>query len=257
VSVDGTAIGTGNVDVTVPFDKCVTVTVELPSYKPEPRTLCNKADKQVPETVLPVALVDRLVALAASPQTAEILVDNKVVGTGNFNLIIRDRSCVKVTVRAVSYEVQTREFCNSDNMTLEPEARIELGVDESYGASVETDQANKNVTIEVGAAKTPDQAWQTISQVVLGSFDVLEITDKDTGYMRTAWKTTPYGRALIRTRVIVKLGSASPLKYVVKLASERTDVPNATVKDDEVFAEWDRVLKTYKDIINEMQSRLR
>jgi hypothetical protein len=48
VSVDGTVIGTGNVDVVIPFDKCVTVTVNVPSYKPEPRTLCNKADKQAP-----------------------------------------------------------------------------------------------------------------------------------------------------------------------------------------------------------------
>lgn len=257
VSVDGTAIGTGNVDVTVPFDKCVTVTVEVPSYKPEPRTLCNKTDKQVPETVLPVALVDRLVAVIASPQTAEIVVDNKVVGTGNFSLVIRDRACVKVLVRAVSYARQVREYCNTDNMSLEPEVRIELGTDESYSSSVQTDQANINVTMEVGTGKTNEQAWQTISQVVLGSFDVLEITDKETGYLRTSWEVSKFSNAVIRTRVIVKLGSTSPLKYVVKVASERADSPDASAKDDEQFSEWDRVLKSYKDIINELQSRLR
>ena len=63
--------------------------------------------------------------------------------------------------------------------------------------------------------------------------------------------------AQFRTRVIVKLGSTSPLKYVVKVASERADDPNVSVKDDEQFGEWDRVLKSYKDIINELQARLR
>jgi hypothetical protein len=257
VSVDGTEVGTGNVDVVVPFDKCVTATVSLESYKPEPRTLCNKAGSQPPEAILPVALVDRLVQVTTSPQDAEIVVDNKVVGTGNFALIVRDRACVKVLVRLVSYANQRREYCNTDNMNLEATARVELGVDESYSSSVQTDQANVNFTIEVGADRTPEQAWQTISQVVLGAFDVLEITDKDTGYLRTSWEVSKFSNAVIRTRVIVKLGSSSPLKYVVKIASERADDPNASVKDDELFSEWTRVLKTYKDIINEMQARLR
>lgn len=257
VSVDGTVIGTGNVDVIVPADKCVTVSVALPSYKPEPRTLCNKTDKQAPESVLAVALVDRLVTLNATPQIAEILVDDKVVGTGSFDLIVRDRACVKVLVRAVSYASQRREFCNTDNMRLDPDAHIELGNDESYSSSVQTDQANVNVTMEVEPGHTADQAWQTISQVVLGSFDVLEITDKATGYMRTSWEVSKFSNAVIRTRVIVKIGSTTPLKYIVKIASERADDPNASVKDDETFYEWSRVLKTYKDLINELQSRLR
>jgi hypothetical protein len=251
VSVDGADIGSGNVDVVVPFDKCVTATVAVPGYKPEPRTLCNKAGQQPPEITLSVPLVDRLVSL-----TAEILVDNRVVGSGSFNVVVRDRACVKVAARATGYAQQRREFCNTDNQSLEKEISLELPLDESYTSSVQTDQANVNVTVEVGASRTPDQAWQTISQVVLGSFDVLEITDKDTD-LRTSWEVSKFSSAVIRTRVIVKLGSTSPLKYVVKVASERADDPNVSVKDDEQFAEWDRVLKSYQDILNELQARLR
>lgn len=257
VSVDGTVIGNGNVDIVVPFDKCVTVSVSAPSYKPEPRTLCNKADKQAPPSVLPVALVDRLVTVSATPATAEIVVDNKVVGTGTFDLVILDRSCVKASVRATGYATKTHEFCNNENTPLDPIQRMELLVDESYNSSVQTDQANVNVTIEVGTAKTPDQAWSIINQVVLGSFDVIEMTDKSTGYLRTSWEVSKFANAVIRTRVIVKIGSDSPLKYVVKLASERADSPTASVKDDELFNEWDRVLKSYKDIIGELIARLR
>jgi hypothetical protein len=256
VSVDGTVIGSGNVDIVVPYDKCVTVSVAAPSYKPEPATLCNKSDKQVPPSVLQVALVDRLVTVSATPATADIVVDNKVVGTGNFDLVIRDRSCVKAMVRAVGYATKTHEFCNNENSTLDPIQRMELPIDESYNSSVQTDQANVNVTIEVGAAKTPDQAWSIINQVILGSFDVLEMTDKSTGYLRTSWEVSKFANTVIRTRVIVKQGGDAQ-KYVVKLASERADSPNASVKDDELFSEWDRVLKSYKDIIGEMMARLR
>ncbi len=61
----------------------------------------------------------------------------------------------------------------------------------------------------------------------------------------------------MRTRVIVKLGDTEPLKYIVKISSEHSDEPGVTVKDAEKFGEWDRLLNTYKDIINELQARLR
>jgi hypothetical protein len=257
VSVDGTEIGAGNVDVVVPLDKCVTVTVSLPGYKPEPRTLCNKADKQVPAGVLPVPLVDRLISVSVTPATADVMVDGKIVGKGTHDLIVRDGSCVTVFAGSPGYNTEMREFCNADNRSLDSESRFNLDIDESYNSSVQSDQANVNFTIEVGPGRTKDQAWQTISQVVLSAFDVLEITDKDTGYLRTSWAVTKFSGALIRTRVIVKAGSENPLKYVVKLASERSEKPGATVKDDETFSEWPRLMKSYKDIINELQARLR
>ena len=132
-----------------------------------------------------------------------------------------------------------------------------MGRDEAFEASEKSDQANVNFTIEVNAAKTPDDAWKLISQIVLGKFDVLEITDKDTGYMRTSWVVTNFSDNTVRTRVIVKLGDTAPLKYVVKLVSEQSGEPRTSVKDDEKFGEWDRLLKGYKDIITEMQARLR
>jgi hypothetical protein len=55
----------------------------------------------------------------------------------------------------------------------------------------------------------------------------------------------------------VKLGDTSPLKYIVKIASEQSGFAKTSVKDDDAFEEWDRILNSYKDIINELQARLR
>jgi hypothetical protein len=56
--------------------------------------------------------------------------------------------------------------------------------------------------------------------------------------------------------LIVKLGSTDPLTYKIKLVSEQSGMPQTSVKSDELFKEWDRVLRKYKEIIHEIQTRL-
>jgi hypothetical protein len=63
-------------------------------------------------------------------------------------------------------------------------------------------------------------------------------------------------RVLVRTRVIIKRASDTPLRYTIKIVSERNDSRDPKVKDDEKFVAWDRVLNIYKDVISEAQSRL-
>jgi hypothetical protein len=261
VYVDGNLVGNGNVDVVVPFDKCVSVTVSAPGYKPEtPPAFCNNA--QLPLNYR-VVLLDRMVTVTTVPPTASISVDGNVVGRGSFDVVVRNDQCANVKATLVGYGDEERQFCNNENARIPDAVRIELRVDEAYTSSIQSDQANVNFTIEVGPGKTPDGAWRTISQVILSHFDVLEITDKETGYMRTAWEATKFSNSIVRTRVIVKLGDTSPLKYVVKVATERAPLrrlgraEETTVKDDQEFREWDRLLNTYKDIINELQARLR
>lgn len=256
VSADGNVVGTGNVDVVIPTDRCVSITVSSRGYKPEVTNVCNKPDMPIAR-VLSVPLQDRLVTIAPVPQTATVYVDDQAMGRGTQNVVVKRDACIKVWVAAASYATDYREFCNRENTPLVDEVRVALVSDEAYSSSIQSDQANVNFTIEVGGAKTMDQAWRVISQVVLGEFDVIEITDKETGYMRTAWEVSNFSTNTIRTRVIVKLGDTQPLKYVVKVASEQSGRPRTSVKNDEEFKEWDRLLNSYKDIINELQARLR
>lgn len=91
----------------------------------------------------------------------------------------------------------------------------------------------------------------------MSEFDVLEVTDKETGYIRTAWEVQSFnGESTIRTRVIVKMADSNPLKYMIKIASERADKV-VSVKDDQEFEEWNRILKRYQYIIEEAQARLK
>jgi hypothetical protein len=111
--------------------------------------------------------------------------------------------------------------------------------------------------VNVNPKFVSDQAWKIISQIVMEKFDVIEITDPVTGYVRTAWNVKIFGNGkTIRTRCIVNLGSIEPLRYVVKLVSEQSTVSGTSVKEDENFKEWDRLLNTYKDVISEIQARI-
>lgn len=255
IKVDDAVIATGAADVVVPFDKCVIVKGEREGFSAKELRFCNRPGMQPPGLDELIRLDDRLVKLTASPAEANIKVSGRVVAQGVYNLLVPAKSCASVVISAASYASKKRTFCEGDDPPAN--VNIELPFDEAYTSSVQSDQANVNFTIEVSPKKTEDAAWSTISQVILGKFDVLEITDKETGYMRTAWEVTKFQHSVVRTRVIVKIGSTSPLKYVVKVASEYSDEEGVTVKDDEKFQEWDRLLNTYKDIINEMQARLR
>ena len=61
---------------------------------------------------------------------------------------------------------------------------------------------------------------------------------------------------IVRTRIIVSRPSTDPLKYNIKIASERNRTPGITTRDDENFEPWSRLLATYKELLNDIRNRL-
>jgi hypothetical protein len=102
-----------------------------------------------------------------------------------------------------------------------------------------------------------DKAWKLINQIVLSYIDVIEMTDKETGYLRTSWSLKTFRQNTVRTRMIVKESSSDPLTFKVKLVSEASGIPMTSVKSDELYKEWDRVLRSYSNVISEFQARVK
>jgi hypothetical protein len=134
---------------------------------------------------------------------------------------------------------------------------VELHEDDAYIASVQNDYANKDFEVEVAKSTSAADAWKKVSQIVTSYIDNLEMTDNATGYMKTGWQLKTFSGKTVRTRIIVKQSSTDPLKYKIKIVSEYTKDLKASIKDDEKFREWDRVLRTYKDVVTEFQDRLK
>lgn len=256
---EGTKIGDGSADVVVPAGACVAVVAQKTGFVAAEANYCNKENVAAPPFEDRLQLKGRAVVVSAAPE-ARILVNDKVAGSGTFTVRVNEGSCANVRVERDGFIPYVREYCAQPNAPEPPlEDPVSLEPDESFDASVQNEQANINITLEAGKTKTEEQAWKLVSSIILGSFDILENSDSETGYLRTAWQMKPYagGRVLIRTRVILKRSSSDPVRYTIKLVSERNRVPGMTSKDDENFVPWDRVLKTYSDLVPELQSRIK
>lgn len=245
-------------DVIIHPNECVTVRVEKEGYTSEEKVFCNSKKDPEPPVSYSFSLADRVVKVNTTPETAEIKMNGKIVGTGSYEVKVPNNECAEVIVFKDGFISRKLNYCNSKEYQAPPVTdHIELVEDEAYKTSVSTDMANVNVTIEVNKSVSEDEAWKLLSSIVMSEFDVLEVTDKETGYIRTAWQVQSFNNeSTIRTRVIVKLGDSDPLKYVLKIASERADKV-VSVKDDQDFEEWNRILKRYQYIMEEAQARLK
>ncbi|MDD4086718.1 MAG: hypothetical protein RBR84_05780 [Bacteroidales bacterium] len=197
----------------------------------------------------------RKVQVSASESDATIYVDGVRMGTGRVDIVVLDNSCVTVKAEKVGFLEEVVTFCNrKDSPKLPKTYYIEMRRDDSYDASIQLDIAN--IDMEIRTNKPYDDAWKLLNQIVVSYIDAIEITDKETGYIRTSWEVQSYTQNTIRTRIIVKLGSEDPLSFKIKLVSEISRQPLTSVKADELFREWDRVLRKYANLNSEIQSRL-
>lgn len=258
IYVDNIMLGKDAFNVIVPYGTCVIVKISKSGYADIEKSYCNKDHSLVPPVFDNFVLEDRIVQINTTPETAEIKVEGIIVGTGSHNLLIPKGRCIEVEIMHEGFDNQKKNYCNTKDRNIPPPTdHIELQQDESWASSIQSDQANINFSVSVNPNTSEDKAWKIISQIVMDKFDVLEITDKFTGYIRTAWAIKVFSNGTtIRTRIIIKGGGDDPLRYIIKIVSEESDEPGVSVKDDEKFKEWDRILNTYKDVISEVQARL-
>jgi len=198
----------------------------------------------------------KTIVVSASEQDAKIYKNGKLIGSGQVEIVIVSNSCATIEVRKIGYLTQKVKFCNNKYSAKPPKAYFfEMSRDDSFDASIRSDIANND--IELKTTKSMDEAWKLINQIVTSYFDVIEITDKETGYLRTAWVAQSFKQNTIRTRFIVKQASTKPLTFKMKLVSEYSGSAGTSIKRDEQYREWDRVLRKYANIISELTTRLK
>jgi hypothetical protein len=189
--------------------------------------------------------------ITTSKPEASITVNGKSAGNGSARVKVLAHSCVKISAAMEGMYAKTVEFCNNGLIKMPKTYFIELEPDEAFEASVATDVAN--VDINIRPSKSQSESWKAINSLVLQYIDAIEISDKDNFYLRTAWVSQSFNSGIVRTRIIVK--TAGPEQFSIKLISE-IGLPGTSVKDDEKFRPYARVLRKYSKIIEELQSRL-
>jgi len=193
--------------------------------------------------------------VVSSESGANIIVDGREVASGSAKIKIPKLTTVNVQVKKAGYITASRDYQNAKTVKLPKSEFIKLEINDAFENSISTDVANRNIDIPTNANKSEEEVWKLLSRVVLDYFDVLETMDQKTGYIRTAWVLNKFKAANVRTRLIVKFGSNNPLTYKVKLMSELAP-PLTSVKSDEQYQEWDRILRSYEPLIQDLRSRL-
>ena len=258
-------IGEGDLDFVVKRGTCAKLSAKKNGWITETKEYCNKDGQPEPPLFDKFTLKGRLVKVTG-PEESRVYVNEKSVASGSFAVQVPFGSCTLVRLKQPGYLTFMQEYCAKPNEVEPPlEENVVLRADGSFAASTASDQANVNFTIEVGKNLKEEQAWRLLSSIVLNYFDVLDNSDSQTGYLRTAWQIKTWGQnevseSVVRTRVILKRMSDFPLRYSLKIVSEKNKDGlrgKWSIKDDEHFEAWDRILNTYKDLISEAQSRLK
>lgn len=197
------------------------------------------------------------VLVSCSEPDAAIYSNGVKIGIGQAEIIVLSKSCVTINIKKIGFLEIEETICNKKGFPKPPKTKYyELMPDPAFDASIQTDMANTDIEVELNDSRTEVENWQILNQIVTNYFDVVEVSDRETGYLRTAWNLHTFDNVSVRTRVIVKLGTLQPLSYKVKLVSEIAG-PGTSVKSDHKFAEWDRVLRTYESVIGQITSRLK
>jgi hypothetical protein len=197
------------------------------------------------------------VKISASEADANIVINGQNVGSGNYKLKLEAKECYKVKVSKPGFLNYDATVCGKKAGPEAPKSiYFEMKKDDAEEASVKTDQANIDFEIEVNKDLETLEAWKLTTQIVTDYFDAIEVSDKETSYLRTAWSVQSFQQNTIRTRLIIKLAKSSPLTFKVKLNSEYSGSNATSVKADEQFREWDRILRKYKNVISDFSTRL-
>jgi len=163
---------------------------------------------------------------------------------------------VLIKCTKAGYLPQSVEWCHNSKTTLPKSYFFKLEIDDSHESSSKSDYANTDISLKAKVSRSEDETWKRIVIVTGNFFDIIEENDKSSGYLRTGWVVKSFKAATIRTRLVVKLSSTDPLAYKIKLISEFAGQSGISAKNDEAFAEWDRILKKYETLIEEMNARV-
>ena len=203
------------------------------------------------------SIAQKTVTVSTSEPDAKIIVDGRNLGTGTLKVKVAKDACVNVKIQKTGFLKYEQTYCNKKNETPPPKTQyFDMKKDDAEEASMKTDQANVDFEVEVNKNMDISDVWKLANQIVTDYFDAIESSDKETSYLRTAWSVQSFAQNTIRTRLIIKLGKSSPLTFKVKLVSEYSGESNTSVKADERFHEWDRVLRKYQNTIGDFQNRL-
>ena len=185
-----------------------------------------------------------------------IFINGQVVGQGSVTGIkIPKNECITVQVSGTGYITEIKKFCRQKGMPkMQKTEYIPLSRDDSFDATFSSDLANNDIIVNPRRGNL-DEVWKNAVRLVIENFDALEVNDNDVNYLRTSWVVDTFDEFTVRTRLIARVSDEDPIEVRFKIVSERAR-GQVSPRDDEQFRSWQRIMRKYEGLIEEIQSRL-
>lgn len=194
------------------------------------------------------------------PDNAKIYVNGQEVGTGMYVIKFTHRDdFVQLKFEAPGYQTRNvRLMKNNPQKTLSYRLTQDEAALNSVGVGEGMDLANKYFTVTCKKGLTEEVIWKRLMNIAINNFENVDVRDKEAGWIRTAWARTLFSNGqTVRTRLEIRLqtlGDGSEPSYRVKITSEIADKEECPNLGEECFQKYDRILKKYEQVVNELQT---
>jgi len=189
------------------------------------------------------------------PDNARIWLNGSEVAVGTYVIKFNNKTdFVMLKFYAPGYYVKTIKLFKTDpRKTISYNLQIDEAEANSIGGEAALN-ANRWVNITVKSKLDEDAAWKRLMATVTEYFDQIETRDKGAGWIKTSWITRDFGGVVqVRTMLEIKADfSGDGLGYRARLVSEI----KWSGENSEGWQKYDRILKKYENVINDIQTRL-
>jgi len=172
--------------------------------------------------------------------------------------IKRNQVFVATAEKAGALSIWPREFGKKHKGTVV----VRLEADEAYRATIESDVANNWLTVTPRLTRSDDGSidedlvWQKIVSLVTDNFSDLEQMDRQSYYLRTAWRLRTYPYSVVRHRLVIKKGVTTDFSIKIKLESEYAVKRGNYRPSEDSFSNSTRVFQSDKETIDFLRDQL-
>lgn len=190
------------------------------------------------------------------PAEAKIYVDGALVGTGSYQLNMKNDFYV-IKVEATGYWERNytlrKDYTKNAILYKLPENEALKDVINNDGGEGSAEIANRWFDITCRKGMTEEQVWKRLMNITTSYFSEVEVRDKTAGWIKTGWHPTAFTNEVVRTRMEIRVSfvDSETMTYRVRITSQ---IREKECTEKYCYKTFDHILKEFEPLIQELQT---
>lgn len=197
------------------------------------------------------------ITIKTYPVGAEIWIDGQHVGDGTYKLNFnKDNEFYVVSIRKTGFISKSFRILKSNpQKTVVYTLHVDEALEASSGSENGMELANQWMDITCRKDMKEDVIWKRLMNICTNYFSNVQVRDKAAGWIKTAWKVTPFEEQTVRTRLEIRISFTGDevTSYQARIISEKKD-NDCNDEGENCYETYNRVLKKYIPMIEELQT---